>query len=81
MFFLPPRLLACELTEAVCGDLASALTSGAAQLREMDVRFNPIGDRGFVKLCKALQSPLCRLQELKYVLHPRRREPDRRRRV
>uniref|UniRef100_A0AAQ4PLX8 Si:ch73-233m11.2 n=1 Tax=Gasterosteus aculeatus aculeatus TaxID=481459 RepID=A0AAQ4PLX8_GASAC len=59
------KLLACELTEAVCGDLASALTSGAAQLREMDVRFNPIGDRGFVKLCKALQSPLCRLQELK----------------
>ncbi|XP_037334912.2 NACHT, LRR and PYD domains-containing protein 12 [Pungitius pungitius] len=58
------KLLACELTEAVCGDLASALTSGTAQLREMDMRFNPIGDRGFVKLCKALQSPLCRLQEL-----------------
>ncbi|KAM8863590.1 NACHT, LRR and PYD domains-containing protein 12 isoform 2-T2 [Spinachia spinachia] len=59
------KLLACELTEAVCGDLASALTSGAALLREVDLRFNPIGDPGFVKLCKALRSPLCRLQELK----------------
>ncbi|KAK9514819.1 hypothetical protein VZT92_025506 [Zoarces viviparus] len=58
------KLRACKLTEAICGDLASVLTSGAPQLCVLDMPFNPIGDQGFVKLCKALQSPLCKLQEL-----------------
>ncbi|TNN38469.1 NACHT, LRR and PYD domains-containing protein 12 [Liparis tanakae] len=58
------KLRACTLTEASCGALASLVTSGAPQLRVLEVGFNKIGDRGFVRLCGALQRPLCRLQEL-----------------
>ncbi|XP_029292147.1 ribonuclease inhibitor isoform X2 [Cottoperca gobio] len=57
-------LLVCRLTEAICEDLVSVLTSGTSQLCVLDMRFNEIGDQGFTKLCKALQSPLCKLQEL-----------------
>lgn len=58
----------CRLTEASCEDLASVLTSGTSQLCMLDMRCNEIGDQGFMKLCKALHSPHCKLQELKYVL-------------
>ncbi|XP_053281311.1 NACHT, LRR and PYD domains-containing protein 12 [Pleuronectes platessa] len=57
-------LLGCELTEASCEDLMCALTSGSSQLRVLDMMFNKIGDLGFMKLCKALHSPQCKLQQL-----------------
>ncbi|XP_062247296.1 NACHT, LRR and PYD domains-containing protein 3 isoform X2 [Platichthys flesus] len=57
-------LLGCELTEASCEDLMSVLTSGSSQLRVLDMMFNQIGDLGFTKLCKALHSPQCSLQQL-----------------
>ncbi|XP_074500124.1 NACHT, LRR and PYD domains-containing protein 12 [Sebastes fasciatus] len=59
------ELHVCTLTEAICGDLVSVLTSGTSQLCVLDLRFNQIGDQGLIKLCKALHSPLCKLQELK----------------
>ncbi|XP_054465297.1 NACHT, LRR and PYD domains-containing protein 12 [Anoplopoma fimbria] len=58
------KLRACKLTGAICGDLASALTSGSSQLCVLEMSFNEIGDQGFMKLCKAFQSPLCKLQDL-----------------
>ncbi|XP_047187308.1 NACHT, LRR and PYD domains-containing protein 14 isoform X2 [Scophthalmus maximus] len=58
------KLGSCRLTEASCEDLVSALTSGSSQLCVLDIMFNKIGDQGFVKLCRALQSPQCKLQEL-----------------
>ncbi|XP_061591906.1 NACHT, LRR and PYD domains-containing protein 14 [Cololabis saira] len=54
----------CKLTEAYCEDLVSVLTSETSQLGWLDLRFNPIRDDGLVKLCTALYSPRCRLQEL-----------------
>ncbi|XP_020485220.2 NACHT, LRR and PYD domains-containing protein 3 [Labrus bergylta] len=54
----------CSLTEASCEDLVSVLTSGTSQLCVLNLRWNAIGDQGLMKLCKALQSPHCKLQQL-----------------
>ncbi|XP_028265768.1 NACHT, LRR and PYD domains-containing protein 12 [Parambassis ranga] len=54
----------CSLTEGSCDDLASVLVSDTSQLHVLDMTFNQIGDQGFVKLCRALRSPHCKLQEL-----------------
>ncbi|MED6252845.1 hypothetical protein ATANTOWER_017894 [Ataeniobius toweri] len=59
------NLSVCELTAACCGDLASVLTSETSQLRILQMMFNPIGDQGFTKLCEAMHSPNCKLEELK----------------
>ncbi|KAI3357623.1 hypothetical protein L3Q82_016031, partial [Scortum barcoo] len=58
------KLSVCNLTEAICEDLVSVLTSCTSQLCVLDLRSNEIGDQGFTKLCKALHSPHCKLQEL-----------------
>ncbi|XP_034550928.1 NACHT, LRR and PYD domains-containing protein 3 [Notolabrus celidotus] len=58
------NLVVCRLTKASCEDLASVLISGTPQLCVLDLRHNEIGDEGLISLCKALQSPLCKLQEL-----------------
>ncbi|XP_013871951.1 NACHT, LRR and PYD domains-containing protein 12 isoform X2 [Austrofundulus limnaeus] len=58
------NLGSCRLTAACCDDLLSLLTSEISQLQALEITFNQIGDRGFKKLCKAMHSPLCRLQEL-----------------
>ncbi|XP_044067779.1 NACHT, LRR and PYD domains-containing protein 3 isoform X2 [Siniperca chuatsi] len=58
------KLQVCRLTEASCEALVSVLTSGTSQLCVLDMSFNQIGDQGFTKLCKALHSPHCKLQEL-----------------
>ncbi|XP_035512559.1 NACHT, LRR and PYD domains-containing protein 12 [Morone saxatilis] len=58
------KLVVCSLTEASCEDLVSVLTSGTSQLCVLDMMFNQIEDQGFMKLCKALHSPHCKLQEL-----------------
>ncbi|XP_071332631.1 NACHT, LRR and PYD domains-containing protein 12 [Trachinotus anak] len=58
------NLRVCRLTEASCEDLVFVLTSSASQLCVFDISFNEIGDQGLVKLCKALHSPQCKLQQL-----------------
>lgn len=58
------QLPVCNLTEAICEDLVSVLTSCTSQLCVLDLRSDEIGDQGFAKLCEALQSPQCKLQEL-----------------
>nr|XP_046252437.1 NACHT, LRR and PYD domains-containing protein 12 [Scatophagus argus] len=58
------NLLACRLTESSCEDLVSVLTSGTSQLSGLNMMCNQIGDEGLMKLCKALHSPHCKLQEL-----------------
>ncbi|XP_024148725.1 NACHT, LRR and PYD domains-containing protein 3 [Oryzias melastigma] len=51
----------CDLTGGCCDDLVPLLTS---QLCTLVINFNQIGDDGFIKLCKALNCPHNRLQEL-----------------
>lgn len=58
------NLRVCKLTEASCDELVSVLTSGTSQLCVLHMSSNEIGDQGFIKLCKALRSPHCKLQEL-----------------
>ncbi|XP_023278586.1 NACHT, LRR and PYD domains-containing protein 12-like [Seriola lalandi dorsalis] len=58
------NLQVCRLTEASCEDLVLVLTSAASQLCLCDISFNEIEDKGLMKLCKALHSPHCRLQQL-----------------
>ncbi|KAF7655643.1 hypothetical protein LDENG_00053050 [Lucifuga dentata] len=58
------NLSVCRLTEACCEDLVSVLTSGTSQLCVLEIMFNEIGDQGLMKLCQALHSPQCKLQEL-----------------
>lgn len=53
--------------EAGCEDLASVLTSASSQLCVLEIMFNKIGDKGLTKLCQALHSPHCKLDELQYV--------------
>ncbi|XP_041859251.1 NACHT, LRR and PYD domains-containing protein 12 [Melanotaenia boesemani] len=54
----------CKLTRASCDSVASVLTSENSQLHTLQIRFDGIGDLGFTKLCKAMHSPHCRLQDL-----------------
>uniref|UniRef100_A0A3Q0SPI7 Si:ch73-233m11.2 n=1 Tax=Amphilophus citrinellus TaxID=61819 RepID=A0A3Q0SPI7_AMPCI len=58
------HLVTCNLTEASCEDLVSALTSDTSQLCLLEMAFNEIGDQGFEKLCGALHSPHCKLEKL-----------------
>uniref|UniRef100_A0A3Q3BE56 Si:ch73-233m11.2 n=1 Tax=Kryptolebias marmoratus TaxID=37003 RepID=A0A3Q3BE56_KRYMA len=59
------NLKACGVTAACCDDLLSVLTSQTSQLQVLEISFNQVGDGGFTKLCEAMQSPLCGLQELR----------------
>uniref|UniRef100_A0A3Q3M8C1 Si:ch73-233m11.2 n=1 Tax=Mastacembelus armatus TaxID=205130 RepID=A0A3Q3M8C1_9TELE len=56
------KLSACNLTS--CEALVPVLTSETSQLRVLDLRFNELGDKGLINLCKALWSPHCKLEEL-----------------
>ncbi|KAM9399083.1 uncharacterized protein ACWYII_031439 isoform 2-T2 [Salvelinus alpinus] len=57
----------CELTYKSCETLASALQTPNSPLRELDLSYNDLGDRGVKLLCVGLTSPLCNIQTL--VLH------------
>ncbi|KAM9399088.1 uncharacterized protein ACWYII_031442 [Salvelinus alpinus] len=57
----------CELTYKSCETLASALQTPNSPLRELDLSYNDLGDRGVELLCVGLTSPLRNIQTL--VLH------------
>ncbi|XP_045072722.1 protein NLRC3-like [Coregonus clupeaformis] len=54
----------CELTYESCETLASALQTPNSPLRELDLKYNDLGDRGVELLCVGLTSPLCNIQTL-----------------
>uniref|UniRef100_A0A4W5LTB3 Uncharacterized protein n=1 Tax=Hucho hucho TaxID=62062 RepID=A0A4W5LTB3_9TELE len=58
------RLADCKLTYESCETLASALQIPNSPLRELDLSYNDLGDRGVELLCVGLTSPLCNIQTL-----------------
>ncbi|XP_038839001.1 NACHT, LRR and PYD domains-containing protein 3-like [Salvelinus namaycush] len=54
----------CELTYKSCETLASALQTPNSPLRDLDLSYNDLGDRGVELLCVGLTSPLCNIQTL-----------------
>ncbi|XP_051736583.1 NACHT, LRR and PYD domains-containing protein 12-like isoform X1 [Ctenopharyngodon idella] len=58
-------LSSCKLTKESCPALASVLESSPNVLRELDLSFNELEDRGVKSLCSGLRSPHCKLETLK----------------
>ncbi|XP_029603867.1 NACHT, LRR and PYD domains-containing protein 3-like isoform X8 [Salmo trutta] len=54
----------CKLTYESCETLASPLQTPNSPLRELDLSYNDLGDRGVELLCVGLTSPLCNIQTL-----------------
>ncbi|XP_036845312.1 protein NLRC3-like [Oncorhynchus mykiss] len=54
----------CKLTYKSCETLTSALQTPNSPLRELDLSYNDLGDRGVELLCVGLTSPLCNIQTL-----------------
>ncbi|XP_011383931.1 NACHT, LRR and PYD domains-containing protein 12 isoform X2 [Pteropus vampyrus] len=57
------RLGICRLSSAACEGLSTVLQLNR-HLRELDLSFNDLGDRGMWLLCEGLRHPTCRLQKL-----------------
>ncbi|KAM6893526.1 protein NLRC3-like, partial [Xenentodon cancila] len=58
-------LCGCNLSEEVCADLSSVLSSQSSSLTELDVSNNHLQDSGLEKLCPGLESPHCKLESLR----------------
>ncbi|XP_071261068.1 NACHT, LRR and PYD domains-containing protein 3-like [Salvelinus alpinus] len=54
----------CKLTYESCETLALALQTPNSPLRELDLSYNTLRDRGVELLCVGLTSPLCNIQTL-----------------
>ncbi|KAM6894057.1 protein NLRC3-like [Xenentodon cancila] len=55
----------CNLSEEVCADLSSVLSSQSSSLTELDLSNNHLQDSGLEKLCPGLESPHCKLESLR----------------
>ncbi|XP_038854459.1 NACHT, LRR and PYD domains-containing protein 3-like [Salvelinus namaycush] len=54
----------CKLTYKSCETLASIHQTPNCPLRELDLSYNDLGDRGVELLCVGLTNPLCNIQTL-----------------
>uniref|UniRef100_A0A4W5K2F3 SPRY-associated domain-containing protein n=1 Tax=Hucho hucho TaxID=62062 RepID=A0A4W5K2F3_9TELE len=59
------RLAGCQLIEASCELLVSALSSNSSNLRELDMSNNDLKDSGVKLLSAGLGNPHCKLETLK----------------
>ncbi|XP_061573627.1 NLR family CARD domain-containing protein 3-like isoform X3 [Cololabis saira] len=58
-------LSGCHLSEDICADLSSVLSSQSSSLTELDLSNNHLQDSGLKKLCPGLESPHCHLESLR----------------
>ncbi|XP_061574036.1 NACHT, LRR and PYD domains-containing protein 12-like [Cololabis saira] len=58
-------LSGCKLSEDICADLSSVLSSQSSSLTELDLSNNHLKDSGLKKLCPGLESPHCHLESLR----------------
>ncbi|XP_048877643.1 NACHT, LRR and PYD domains-containing protein 12-like isoform X2 [Brienomyrus brachyistius] len=58
------RLSGCQVTEAGCASLASALKSNPSHLRELDLSYNHPGESGVRLLSAGQEDPSCNLEKL-----------------
>ncbi|XP_061588909.1 NACHT, LRR and PYD domains-containing protein 4-like [Cololabis saira] len=58
-------LSGCNLSENICADLSSVLSSQSSSLTELDLSNNDLQDSGLKKLCPGLESPHCHLESLR----------------
>ncbi|XP_010889903.3 NACHT, LRR and PYD domains-containing protein 3 [Esox lucius] len=58
------QLAGCGLTDQSCGTLTSALQTPKSPLKELDLSYNNLGDKGVKQLCAGLKSPLCNIKTL-----------------
>ena len=59
-------LSGCLVTEEGCSALASALSSNPSHLKELDLRYNHLGDSGVKLLSAGLEDPDWRLDTFWY---------------
>ncbi|XP_061565173.1 NACHT, LRR and PYD domains-containing protein 12-like [Cololabis saira] len=55
----------CNLSEDICADLSSVLSSQSSSLTELDLSNNHLQDSGLKKMCPGLESPHCHLESLR----------------
>ncbi|XP_061573377.1 NLR family CARD domain-containing protein 3-like [Cololabis saira] len=58
-------LSGCNLSEDICADLSSVLSSQSSSLTELDLSNNHLQDSGLKDLCPGLESPHCHLESLR----------------
>uniref|UniRef100_A0A8C2G2M3 Uncharacterized protein n=1 Tax=Cyprinus carpio TaxID=7962 RepID=A0A8C2G2M3_CYPCA len=61
------RLRRCNVTDAGCDDLASALLSNPSHLRQLNLSWNKLGNAGVKLLSDVLKNPQCKLESLRLI--------------